>query len=537
MVDVRRLVEERYEQLSPGLFEAVLAGSTELHPIATEVETGEAVDLHPAITDARTLRLALRGSAGLPLLAGPPVELDGRRLIDAGLSAAIPFHAALADGATHVLVLRSRRAGEVAAAPGRLSGALTARALRRLAPALEQGFRTRAGARGGRRGAAGPPRRRPVADARHPLDPPGAGVGGAEPARARHGRDPGRARGRAVSRTRRAGRAFMIGSVSELQTSPSIEQTLEQHRGELTGYCYRMLGSTFEAEDAVQETMVRAWRSLDRFEGRSALRSWLYRIATNVCLDALNGRQRRARPMDLGPAGSAEEFHAGTLPEAAWLEPIPDSRVLPEDGDPAELAASRETLRLAFVNALQHLPPRQRAVLILREVLRWQATEVAELLDTSVASVNSALQRARAQLGDTNLTPDTPVAPLDDAQRELLERYVAAFEQYDMEALIPLLREDASLSMPPYDLWLQGPEQLRTWFLGHGSGCRGSRLLAVRANGAPAFGQYRPSAAGGWEPWALQVLEISDGRIAHLNSFLDTQRLFPLFGLPDRLDA
>jgi RNA polymerase sigma-70 factor, ECF subfamily len=329
----------------------------------------------------------------------------------------------------------------------------------------------------------------------------------------------------------------MIGWVTDLQISPSAEQSLEQHRSELTGYCYRMLGSSFEAEDAVQETMVRAWKSLDRFEGRAALRSWLYRIATNVCLDMLNGRQRRARPMDLGPAGSAEEFHAGTLPEAAWLEPIPDSRVLPEDGDPAELAASRETLRLAFVNALQHLPARQRAVLILREVLRWQATEVAELLDTSVASVNSALQRARAQLGDVELSPDTPVAPLDDAQRELLDRYVTAFEQYDMDALIPLLREDASLSMPPYDLWLQGPEQLRTWFLGHGSGCRGSRLLPIDANGSPGFGQYRPSAAGGWEPWALQVLEISDGRIAHLNSFLDTQRLFPLFGLPERLDA
>ena len=158
--------------------------------------------------------------------------------------------------------------------------------------------------------------------------------------------------------------------MTDLQTPPSAEQSLEQYRSELTGYCYRMLGSSFEAEDAVQDTMVRAWKSLDRFEGRAALRSWLYRIATNVCLDMLNGRQRRARPMDLGPAGSAEEFHAGTLPEAAWLEPIPDSRVLPEDGDPAELAASRETLRLAFVNALQHLPARQRAVLILREVLR-----------------------------------------------------------------------------------------------------------------------------------------------------------------------
>jgi RNA polymerase sigma-70 factor, ECF subfamily len=326
--------------------------------------------------------------------------------------------------------------------------------------------------------------------------------------------------------------------MTDLQSTPSVEHSLEQHRTELTAYAYRMLGSTFEAEDAVQETMVRAWKSIDRFEGRAALRSWLYRIATNVCLDMLNSRQRRARPMDLGPAGSAEaDFHGGVLPEAAWLEPIPDSRVLPEDGDPAELAASRETLRLAFVNALQHLPARQRAVLILREVLRWQASEVAELLDTSVASVNSALQRARAQLGDSELSPDQPVAPLDDTQRELLDRYVTAFEQYDMDALIPLLQEDASLSMPPFDLWLQGAEQVRLWFEGHGIGCKGSRLLPISANGMPGFAQYRPSPEGGWEPWALQVLEISDGRIAHLNSFLDTPRLFPLFGLPPRLDA
>jgi len=325
--------------------------------------------------------------------------------------------------------------------------------------------------------------------------------------------------------------------MSDLQTTDRVEDRLEQHRVELTGYCYRMLGSAFEAEDAVQETMVRAWRSIDRFEGRAALRSWLYRIATNVCLDMLNGRNRRARPMDFGPAGSAETFHDSMQPEAAWLEPMPDSRVLPEDGDPAELAAQRETLRLAFVNALQHLPARQRAVLILREVLRWQASEVAELLDTSVPSVNSALQRARAQLGDIEATPDDPVAPLDDEKRELLDRYVAAFENYDMDALIPLLREDATLSMPPYELWLEGVEQVRAWFVGHGIGCKGSRLVPVSANGCPGFGQYRPAPGGGHEPWALQVLEFSDdGRIAHLNSFLDTQRLFPLFGLPPRLD-
>jgi RNA polymerase sigma-70 factor (ECF subfamily) len=319
--------------------------------------------------------------------------------------------------------------------------------------------------------------------------------------------------------------------------APDVELRLEQHRGELTGYCYRMLGSTFEAEDAVQETMVRAWRAFDRFEGRAALRSWLYRIATNVCMDMLNGRNRRARPMDLGPASTAEGPLTPALPEATWLEPIPDGRVMPEDGDPAELAASRETIRLAFVAALQHLPARQRAVLILREVLHWKANEVAELLDTTVVSVNSALQRARAALNATEISPSDPLQPMDDEQRKLLGRYVDAFERYDIESLVSLLHEDATLSMPPYELWLRGPDQVAQWFLGIGAGCRGSRLIPISANGSPGFAQYRPSPEGGHEPWALQVLEISDGRITGLNSFLDTARLFPLFGLPDRLDG
>src|SRR5215217_5772192 len=231
--------------------------------------------------------------------------------------------------------------------------------------------------------------------------------------------------------------------------TPAVDHELESHRRELTGYCYRMLGSGFEAEDAVQETFVRAWRNYDGFEGRSSLRSWLNRIATNVCLDMLQGPQRRARPMDMGPAATADSSIGAALTESAWVLPIADATALPEDGDPAELAAQREALRLAFVAALQHLPPRQRAVLILREVLRWQASEVAELLDTSTASVNSALQRARAQLSEGDLTPDSPVEPLDDAHRELLDRYVAAFENYDMDALTGLLQEDATLSMPP----------------------------------------------------------------------------------------
>ncbi len=315
--------------------------------------------------------------------------------------------------------------------------------------------------------------------------------------------------------------------------SAELERRLEAHRRELTGYCYRMLGSAFEAEDAVQETMLRAWRSIDRFEGRSALKSWLYRIATNVCLDMLDGRKRRARPMDLGPAGAPVNPDLTTLPEATWLEPIPDGRALPQDGDPAELALASETLRLAFVAALQHLPPRQRSVLILREVLRWSAAEVAELLDTSVASVNSALQRARATLAESELTADDTSPAVDDEQRALLERYVTAFEQYDMDALVALLHEDATLSMPPYELWLRGAEHVVHWFTGIGAECRGSRLVATTANGSPAFGQYRPSGPGGsFEPWALQVVELSGGRIVAINSFLDTERLFPLFGLP-----
>ena len=326
--------------------------------------------------------------------------------------------------------------------------------------------------------------------------------------------------------------------MSDLDTArPStaeLERQLEDHRRELTGYCYRMLSSSFEAEDAVQETMVRAWRSLDRFEGRSSLRSWLYRIATNVCFDMLNGTQRRARPMDLGPAGTAESLLGPVLGENTWVLPIPDSRVVPDDADPAEQAVARESIRLAFVNALTHLPPKQRAVLILREVLRWKADEVAELLDTSTASVNSALQRARATLATVS-TADTD--PVDDETQELLARYADAFERYDMDSLVALLHEDATLSMPPYALWMRGPDNIRNWMLGTGKDCRGSRLVPTMANGAPAFGQYRPSGPGGrHEAWALQVIEVRDGRVVALNAFLDTPNLFPLFGLPLTLD-
>jgi RNA polymerase sigma-70 factor, ECF subfamily len=309
-----------------------------------------------------------------------------------------------------------------------------------------------------------------------------------------------------------------------------LEQRLEQHRKELIAYCYRMLASSFEAEDAVQETFLRAWRGFERFEGRAALRSWLYRIATNVCLDMLNGRERRARPMDLGPAQEPLASNLNVLPEVTWIQPIPD---------PAVEVESRETIRLAFVAALQHLPPRQRAVLILCEVLRWKASEVAELLETSVASVNSALQRARATLEAGNASSTETAPTVDEADAELLARYVDAFERYDMEALTSLIHEDATQSMPPFDMWLRGRADVFSWWFGPGIGCRGSRVIpTVSANGSPAFGQYKPSESGsGYEPWALQVLEIEDGRIVEFTFFLDTDTVFPLFGLPPRLDA
>jgi len=312
-----------------------------------------------------------------------------------------------------------------------------------------------------------------------------------------------------------------------MATAAVAASDLEQYRRELTSYCYRMLGSAVDAEDAVQETMLRAWRSLDRFEGRSALKSWLYRIATNVCFDALNGREKRARPMDLGGPGEPILENLAELPEVTWITPLPT---------PDEVAEQRETLRLAFVAALQHLPPKQRAALILCEVLRWQATEAAELLETSVASINSALQRARATLA----TADVGAPPeLDAEARALLERYVAAFEAYDIDRLTELLHEDAIQSMPPYSLWLRGRDDIFTWWFGPGIGCQGSKVLpaAESANGLPAWGQYKPSPDGGYEPWALQVIEVSDGRIGELTFFLDTETLFPLFGLPRALPA
>jgi RNA polymerase sigma-70 factor (ECF subfamily) len=319
-----------------------------------------------------------------------------------------------------------------------------------------------------------------------------------------------------------------------------LDATLERYRVELTGYCYRMLGSSFEAEDAVQDTMIRAWRSLDKFEGRSSLRSWLYRIATNVCLDMLSAGNKRARPMDLTESTPLAQAALSPRPDHTWLEPMPDDRVLPTPADPAEAAVAKESVRLAFMAALQRLPAKQRAVLILREVLAWKASEVAELLGTSVASVNSALQRARATLAERQEPgADAAVAdPLDEDQKKLLDRYVAAFEGYDMSALTALLHEDAIMTMPPFDLWLTGADDITGFMTTMGASCANSRLVPVEVNGLPGFAHYKPDPEnGGYTPWAIQALEISDGRITGFHCFLDTQRWFPLFGLPLRLEA
>ncbi len=324
-----------------------------------------------------------------------------------------------------------------------------------------------------------------------------------------------------------------MSEVAEPTTSPSVDE-LETHRRVLTGYCYRMLGSASEADDAVQETMVRAWRAAERFEGRASVRSWLFRIATNVCCDMARSPQRRARPMDLGPRRTPDPVHLDhVLVEGSWITPVPDSAVIDLGGDPGEVAVARDSIRLAFVAALQRLPAKQRAVLVLCDVLRWSAAEVADLLETSVASVNSARQRARATLARSTPMGRTP--PLSDEQQRLLERYVDAFERYDMDSLAALMRDDVVQTMPPYAMWLQGVDDLIAWYLGAGIECRGSRLLRGEANGCPAFAQYRIDPAGGHAPWALQVLEPAGGRIAAIHAFLDTAD-FERFGFPPHLD-
>ena len=313
---------------------------------------------------------------------------------------------------------------------------------------------------------------------------------------------------------------------------PTIDiSEIEAQRSALLGHCYRMLGSAFDAEDAVQETIVRAWQHADRFEARSSLRTWLYRIATNVCLDALSSRSRRARPAEDGPLNTIND-PLETLPRTHWLEPVPDARALPTDANPHELAVLRQSIRLAFVAAVQHLPPRQRAVLLLMEVLGWSAAETAACLEMTPAAVNSAIQRARGTLAQRNVTLQPSEGTLTENEAELLDRYVNAFQLYDVDALVSLLREDATLSMPPYAFWLQGPASIKAWLLGRGAGCRGSRLLRTEASGAPAFAQYRPQADGSFAAWGLIILERRRDRIAAINTFLDVEKLFPLFDLP-----
>ncbi len=325
------------------------------------------------------------------------------------------------------------------------------------------------------------------------------------------------------------GRIENIGPARPAERGAATAVDLEEHRVALTGHCYRMLGSVTEAEDAVQDTMLKAWRSLARFEGRASLRTWLYRIATNVCFDVLSTRSRRVHPLEEGPPGTVDD-HLVERERTHWLEPIPDVMAVPAAGDPGEIAILRESIRLAFVAALQHLAPRQRAALLLTEVLGWSAAKTAEALGTTVAAVNSALQRARATLAARDPNPEP--AELTDAQSRLLASYVEAFERYDVDALAALMREDATLSMPPYALWLRGRDAVRAWLLGRGCGCRGSRLVPVAACGSPAFAQYR---RGGREPWSLVVLRLDGDRIAEWNAFLDTETLFPRFGLPRRL--
>lgn len=298
-----------------------------------------------------------------------------------------------------------------------------------------------------------------------------------------------------------------------------MTDVLTPYRGELLAHCYRMLGSVHDAEDLVQETLIRAWRAYDRFEGRSTLRTWLYKIATTQCLTALESRARRPLPAGLGGPSDTGGQPLERRDEVPWLEPMPTP-------DPAAVVASRESTRLAFVAALQHLPARQRAVLILRDVLAWRAAEVAELLDTTTAAVNSALQRARERLDEVAPAPDDVTEPTDDDKRSLLARYVSAFERKDVDAIVALLAEDAVWEMPPYPTWFRGPEQVARHLADQCPGGPGDfRLVPTEANGDPALGMFLRD-----EPFCLQVLTIRGSRFSHVISFFDL-RLFDTFGL------
>jgi RNA polymerase sigma-70 factor (ECF subfamily) len=314
-----------------------------------------------------------------------------------------------------------------------------------------------------------------------------------------------------------------------------LEQA-DPYRRELLAHCYRMLGSTHDAEDLVQETYLRAWRAYHSFEGKSSLRTWLYRIATNVCLTALESRSRRPLPTGLGAPSTSPDAPLVEQREVAWLEPVPDALVGAHDSDPAAIVASRSSVRLALVAALQHLPPRQRAVLILRDVLKWRAAEVAEALETSTAAVNSILQRARAQIQQAGLTEESVSEPDDPDQRRLLDQYADAMERKDVATIVRLLNTDARWEMPPFVGWYEGAEDIgRLIDIACPAGPGELRMVPTRANGQPAFGMYY-LVDGVFAPFQLQVLELSGQGIAHVTAFFE-QSLFPLFGLPERLDV
>jgi RNA polymerase sigma-70 factor, ECF subfamily len=324
-----------------------------------------------------------------------------------------------------------------------------------------------------------------------------------------------------------------------------LEGEMERLRPSLTGYCYRMLGSGFEAEDATQETLLRAWRRSDTLVEHAALKSWLFTIATNVCLDQIDARKRRARPVDLADPGTAETPVGAPLPETTWVLPIASGQVADPDADPEAQTAERETLRLAFVAALQHLPARQRVVLVLREVLRWSAKEVADVLETSVASVNSALQRARATLDELDLEDDeAPARPSTEDEQRLLDQYLEAFAEYDIDRIVALLRYDVVFDMPPLELWVRGPEEVATFMAGQGAACAGSKVLSLSANGFPAYASYKPDPeSGAWLPWSVTILEADATgdapALSGIHNFLAPfmPNLFASFGLPDRLEA
>lgn len=311
-----------------------------------------------------------------------------------------------------------------------------------------------------------------------------------------------------------------------MRTSMSSSASLERYRPYLRGHCYRMLGSVFDADDAVQETLLRAFRGAEGFDGRSAEKSWLYRIATNVCLDFIAERKRRSRPIEVAPVARVGD-PLTQRPAHEWLEPIPDSAILPEDADPHERLALKQHTRQALVAALQHLPGKQRAALLLTEVLDCSAAEAAEWLELSVPAVNSALQRARERVARVDVAAAAGLSP---EQEQLLERYLSAFERFDVAALRALLHADAKLSMPPFSFWLQGPAEIERWLQGPGGGCRGSRLVRTEACGAPAFAQWRARPGGGYAAWGLIVLELSQASILEWTTYLDVERLFPRFG-------